>query len=340
MSSSSIAKRRLGWAAGKIVAGGDVDPSLFLTNEDFDILQQHIDGDDSLPIESTLQSSEPKRTRRSKKELETIFAKYAIKRKLSPEEMASFIARRRRKPKIESSNNSYAVTLEADKDPTAEEAAVARLLDQRVSFIELGDVVSSYDLDALQTWFEKNLAENCAFQPRDVERLPKMRGSIYFCLYVCVVMSVFPVCALNFNVKPLPIMDAHEVHQRLIDFVQDTTLSSHSSVSLSNTTAMTVDVDFTGQRIFYQSIWDLMADYIEKRLDQSRPLRSCEVHEMLHGDESVTTNFDRNPDDMREDGLTQLKLCLHILVDNISSLICGIEVVSCAVIVCPELDQN
>jgi len=273
-------------------------------------------------------SHKEKYTRRSRREVAEFFSKNAAKRKLSSQEMADFLESRKRKKRA--SPNLF-------EDPTTGATTTNILQHQRKVWGRLCLLVNSYDLDGLQEWLSC-MSATMAFRVLETDKLPDpMVGNICFAFYIAVALGAFPACSLESDVSG----DApeEETHVRLLAWAQQSASPAFSFLSLERTSCFRLQVKFDGLRICFHSLWDVMASAMQNLLSAPRPLSGNEMHEFLHGDDSIYSDFIRESDESRSDGQTVLNVVMDILIDNETTLIVGIELIKCEVLTCPPLDE-
>ena len=264
------------------------------------------------------------------------FSKHATKRKLSSQEMANFLESKRKKRKAYRALLKEQPSSKFPSVPDQSELKPSVLQHQRKVWKDFCSSCNSYDLDGLQRWMERSLSPSMAFRIKS-DQLPDMSGSIYFIFYIAVLLGAFPACFFDYDVSG----DApeEETHVRLLAWAQQSASPAFSFLSQEQTSCFRLQIKFDGLRICFHSLWDVMASAMQNLLSAPRPLSGNEMHEFLHGDDSIYSDFIRESDESRSDGQTVLKVVMDILIDNETTLIVGIEFIRCEVLTCPPLDE-
>jgi len=131
-----------------------------------------------------------------------------------------------------------------------------------------------------------------------------------------------------------------ETHVRLLAWAQQSASPAFSFPSQEQTSCFRLQVKFDGLRICFHSLWDVMSSYMQRTsLLKSGPLSGNEMHEFLHGDDSIYSDFIRESDGSRSDGQTSCQVNVDILIDNESLLIVALDMVTCEMLSCPPLDD-
>ena len=68
-----------------------------------------------------------------------------------------------------------------------------------------------------------------------------------------------------------------------------------------------------------------MASAMQNLLSAPRPLSGNEMHEFLHGDDSIYSDFFRESDESRSDGKTTARVTINILIDDDTGLVLAVE---------------
>lgn len=316
-----------------------------LTNDEFGVLfglLREDDEDSEVPETEELGellplSSESKAVRRSKREVAEFFSKHATKRKLSSQEMANFLESKRKKRKAYRAILKEQPSSKFPSVPDQSELKPSVLQHQRKVWKDFCGSCNSYDLDGLQRWMERSLSPSMAFRIKS-DQLPDMSGSIYFIFYIAVILGAFPACFFDYDVSG----DApeEETHVRLLAWAQQSASPAFSFLSQEQTSCFRLQVKFDGFRICFHSLWDVMSSYMQRTsLLKSGPLSGNEMHEFLHGDDSIYSDFIRESDGSRSDGQTSCQVNVDILIDNESLLIIAFDMVTCEMLSCPPLDD-
>jgi len=339
--------------SARFLSGEDDDPQLtVLTNDDFSLLHNYLftaEFDPEFPEaeefegigETEEQPGQKKKKplqkrsttrekifRRSKEEVKEYFAKHALRRKLSSSEMAQFMESRKRRRKDCYPPSAPMITITT---------APAALANQKRVWSELGAFCNSYDLDRLQHWMETRLSPSLVFRIHDAINLGDMVGSIYLAHYMAVLLGAFPACSFDYDVMGAT-PEALNAHANFFAWAQERAGPEFSSLVLEKTSCFRVVGHFDGLRICYYNLWDVMASDIQKRLSTPQPLSGNEMHEFLHGENSIYCDFIRESDESRSDGKTTAKVTINTLIDDETGLILAVEMTA-GEFSCPILDE-
>jgi hypothetical protein len=255
------------------------------------------------------------------------FAKHAAKRKLSSQEMSDFLESRRTKRPISLSS----------EDSVTPMTTTNVLQQQRKLWNDVCRLCNSYDLDGLQQWMSC-MSPSMAFRVLETDKLPVMVGNIYFLFYIAVILGAFPACSFGYDITA-DVPDVEVTHSHLFAWAQQAASPAFAFLSQENTSCFRLQVKFEGLRICFLSLWDVMANYMQRRLSTPRPLMGNEMHEFLHGENSIYLDFLREADESRSDGQTTLVVLMDILIENEGGLIIGCELIKCEMLSCPVLDE-
>jgi hypothetical protein len=321
-----------------------------LTNEEFGVLFGLMHEDDQVSAipeteelgdlpESSSDDKPVRRIKRTKREVAEFFAKHATKRKLSSKEMAKFMESRKKKRRAYRALLKEFPSYKIPSVPNQTEIKPSVLQHQRNVWSEFCSSCNSYDLDGLQRWMERCLSPSLAFRILKSEQLPDMCGSIYLLFYIAVVLGAFPACFFDYEVAAGDAPAAEETHAHLLAWAQEAASPAFAFLLQENTSCFRLQVKFEGLRICFLSLWDVMANYMQRRLSTPRPLMGNEMHEFLHGENSIYLDFLREADESRSDGQTTLVVLMDILIENEGGLIIGCELIKCEMLSCPVLDE-
>jgi hypothetical protein len=267
------------------------------------------------------------------------FAKHATKRKLSSKEMAKFMESRKKKRRAYRAFLKEFPSYKIPSVPDQTEIKPSVLQHQRKVWSEFCSSCNSYDLDGLQRWMERCLSPSLAFRILKSEQLSDMCGSIYFLFYIAVLLGAFPACSFDYDVAAGDAPAAEETHAHLLAWAQQASSPAFTFLSQENTSCFRLQVKFEGLRICFLSLWDVMASYIQRRLSTPRPLMGNEMHEFLHGENSIYSDYIRDADESRSDGETSCRVSVDILIDKDASQIVAFDMVACEMLSCPPLDD-
>ena len=314
--------------AERFLRGEDAGEDDFLSNDELGILLGMINEGEESSEEGSRPNKE-KFTRRSKKEMTDFFAKHAAKRKLSSQEMSDFLESPRTKRPISA--------LSEDSVCRTPMTTTNVLQQQRKLWNDVCRLCNSYDLDGLQPWMSC-MSPSMAFRVLETDKLPVMVGNIYFLFYIAVVLGAFPACSFGYEIAA-DVPDAEVTHAHLFAWAQQAASPAFAFLSQENTSCFRLQVKFEGLRICFLNLWDVMASYMQRRLSTPRPLMGNEMHEFLHGENSIYLDFLREADESRSDGQTTLVVLMDILIENEGGLIIGCELIKCEMLSCPVLDE-
>jgi len=320
-----------------------------LTNSEFYDLHEELlkvtqeGGDDATDNETQDQST----GKRSRKECEDLFAKHARRRKLTSGEMRDWLDRRKPSLRRRSvSDLGLSVTSPEDTEllPPEEYSKMASiwgefqgdLREQQKIWQKIEISMNDYDLSEMQSWIECNVKPNLVLWIRDSPLPDPMIGTAFLCLYLCTLMSMFPVLHITFAVEMT--LDKSD-HTRLLEMTKNSGITIPSD---DDTICFQLTVRSDMYRVCYQSTWDVMSAYIREQLKTPRPMRDGEVISMLHGDSELISYYQRKPDCERIDGKTDLVLTAVVLATKMDStnppMILAIDIIQMTMLVVPELD--
>jgi len=133
-----------------------------------------------------------------------------------------------------------------------------------------------------------------------------------------------------------------EEHRKMVEWANEVSepLRDSRALTLEKTFLLEINALFEGYRIYYQSLWDVLQDFITKRIHELAPgeVGPTLVDEFMHGPSSVMSSYDRKPDGERLDGKTTLNFRIHVLGDSVLNKVFVFDIVECTVIQCPELE--
>jgi hypothetical protein len=321
-----------GGPADRFLRGEEARDNESLSNDELSMLLGIMNEDEESKTkeEGGPRSQKEKYTRRSRREVAEFFSKHAAKRKLTSQEMADFLESRKRKKRV-------SPTL--FEDPTPGATTSNMLQHQKNVWARLCTLCNSYDLDGLQEWFSC-MSATMAFRVLETDKLPDpMVGNVYFAFYMAVALGAFPACSLESDVSG-DAPEIEETHARLLAWAQQSACPAFSFLSQEQTSCFRLQVKFDGLRICFHSLWDVMSSYMQRTsLLKSGPLSGNEMHEFLHGEKSIYSDFIRESDGSRSDGPTSCQVNVDILNDNESLLIIAFDMVTCEMLSCPPLDD-
>ena len=320
--------------AARFLRGAEEDSDEALSNDDFLLLHnqifnmapdietpdteefeglvtEEIPHEDKKLFKKRTKPAKEKIVRRSKEEIQAYFAKHASRRKLSSSEMAQFLESRKKKRK--------------GLPPSEPSITTIVLAHQKKVWSDLGILCNSYDLDGLQQWMETRLSPSLAFRIHDAKNLPKMVGSIYLAHYMSILLGAFPACSFDYDVLGAT-PEALDAHGNFFAWAQQVAYPAFSFLMPEKTSCFRVVGHFDGLRICFYNLWDVMAKDLQKRLGSNpRPLSGNEMHEFLHGENSIYSDFIRESDESRSDGKTTARVTINILIDDDTGLLLAVE---------------
>jgi len=327
-----------------------------LTNSEFYDLHEELQqvtqerGDDATDAtdNETQDESTMSKKRRSRKECEELFAKHARRRKLTTGEMRDWLDRRKPSQRRRRSVSDLGLTVTSPEDtellPPEEYSKMKSiwgefqgdLREQQQIWKKIESSMNDYDLSEIQTWIESNVNPNLVLWIRDSPLPEPMIGTAFLCLYLCTLMSMFPVLHSTTAVEMT--LDKSD-HTRLLEMTRNSGVTIPSD---DDTICFQLTVRSDIYRVCYQSTWDVMAAYIQDQLQTPRPMRNGEVISMLHGDGELISYYQRKPDCERLDGKTDLVLTAVVLATKKNptnpSMILAIDIIQMTMLVVPELD--
>ena len=298
----------------------------------------------------------PKRSRRTKAEVEAYLEKHARRRKVSAEEMRSFLASRKKVMRKHDVEPSASAAAKSSSAGTAAAAAAVGVLSFGESPLRQRDLriwkavshlLNGYDLDGLQSWLATSLSPHFVLRIAD-SNLPIMHGPKAFGVFCCAGLGAFPVYNVYSEII-LPV-DA-SIHISLLDEAKRCSPALAKTLTVDNTNSYEFISHFDGVRIYYQSLWDVIHNYAAKNPaflsdggPDGIPVTGNEVRELLFAncEKGIYSDFARiTPQELpnaQSDGRTVLESRFTVLADaNTGVVHACILVVN--TLVCPALDD-